>query len=506
MFRDHEKNVRRMRDELRSLDTRLTSLEKFLVSFRDNAKRSLLEHGEFDGRGYSLLELIVEARRTARALINVRNARLTHLPTAQVTALVAACSALSSSARDLEHTREAIEKENRSFRIEGNGRIVTLLTREEMYNLGPLAEALFASLETLRAAATALNLTSTDVVAEHSLEEAVADLARRAASQLTEAQESARASTIAKETAEDRLSEFQTLSGTLTEEGNKLAEESRQRAAAVASLSETATTALESIRVHEEQIGTRRAQVAELADEAEADRSKLAAFASELEETRQRITQLLVRANDGKTQQDEYLKHAESLIQRAEDMVSGATVAGLAKAFDEERKELQQGMDNAMTWFFIGITFLFLVTFLLAAYVFEIPFTILGIQLSGGRTTDAVGDEVTVAGVLSRTIILLAPFWMTLFSARRYRNLFDLRQQYSHKYNLAFSIDGFRKQAPEYGEELAAWVFHEIAQRPVTSAKKMGDNPIPTLESMVAGAVERTNFFKKKPSEADAGE
>lgn len=502
MFRDHEKHVRRMRDELREMDGWLSKSAKFFRDFKDKSNQSFLETGEFDGRGFSLLELTLEAKRTVRSLRNVRSARLSNLPSAIINSLVTATTTLHVSARDLDAACQALANENRSYRLEPNGRVVTILSREEMYNFGQLADPIFANLETLRVAGAALAIASTDAISEEYLEESVAEIARRAAAQLVEVQEAAHAVLLANESAQVRLGEFDSLATNLTDAGEDLAEESRQRATEVSSLRDTASSAVENIRVHEEQISNRRNHITDLANEAETDRSKLAEFASELAETRTAISLLSKRADADKSKQDEYLSQAEALIKRAEEMVSGATVAGLAKAFDDERKDLQRGMDSAMKWFFVGIVFLFIVTFLLAAYVFEIPFTIFGIKLSGTGATKAVGDEVTVAGVLSRTIILLAPFWMTLFSARRYRSLFDLRQQYSHKYNLAFSIDGFRKQAPAYGEELAAWVFHEISQRPVTTnnTKKMGDNPVPTLETLVSGAVERTNFFKPKSS------
>ena len=121
-----------------------------------------------------------------------------------------------------------------------------------------------------------------------------------------------------------------------------------------------------------------------------------------------------------------------------------------------------------------------------------------------GRTIER-GDEITVAGVLSRTVILLAPFWLTLFSSRRYRNLFDLRQQYTHKYSMAFSVDGFKQQAPEYAEQMTAWVFHVVAEPPVSirNSKGMGDNPIPDVQSVEKDQLERFGILKPNRLEAE---
>lgn len=83
---------------------------------------------------------------------------------------------------------------------------------------------------------------------------------------------------------------------------------------------------------------------------------------------------------------------------------------------------------------------------LLAAYVFEAPFGLVDWALGTSQEPRSTQGQVEFGGVLARAIILLGPFWLTLFSARRYNALFDLRQHYSHKYNLAVAVDGFQNR------------------------------------------------------------
>lgn len=267
------------------------------------------------------------------------------------------------------------------------------------------------------------------------------------------------------------------------------AEEGRQQDAArsaelVTSLEERlarAETLLGELEARQEEVDAVKveasnagATIGDILGESKSSIEEIREFSNEVFGLNSKIESVLSRADEGYARQKEYIEKVEALIERAESMVSGATVAGLAQAFSDERKSLEKNMKWAMGSFIVGIIFIFLVTILLGAYVFEIPLTVGGIKLSGPGSTPALGDEITIAGVLSRTIILLAPFWLTLFSARRYRNLFDLRQQYSHKYNMAFSVDGFKQQAPAYQEQIAAWVFHVVAEAPVTNAKKPG--------------------------------
>ena len=247
-------------------------------------------------------------------------------------------------------------------------------------------------------------------------------------------------------------------------------------------------------------IGEHKDQISLLAGEASVFHGSLQQFSNELQTLRDDLETAHRAIEAANARQEEQLTSVENLINRADAMVSGATVSGLASAFKDERGSLDGSMRWAMGAFYGGISLLFITTLGLAAYVFEIPIKLGEIQLSSLGKTPTIGDEVTLAGVLSRTIILLAPFWLTLFSARRYRNLFDLRQQYSHKYNMAFSVDGFKKQAPQYEEEMAAWVFHVVAQPPVTDSrsKSMGDNPLPTIEEIVTMAEKRFSTILEK--------
>ena len=170
-------------------------------------------------------------------------------------------------------------------------------------------------------------------------------------------------------------------------------------------------------------------------------------------------------------------------------MVSGATVAGLAKAFADERTSLESSMTAAYVGFGVGIALLALFSTVIAAYVLNIPVSILGLHIPA-QAKGANGYEVTIAGIISRALILVAPFWLTLFSARRYRSLFDLRQQYSHKYNMAFSMEGFKNQAPEYKEAIAAWVFQIVAANPLLqkSGTAMDEPPPTAVNELISGA------------------
>jgi hypothetical protein len=258
---------------------------------------------------------------------------------------------------------------------------------------------------------------------------------------------------------------------------------------------EQAKSRLEQVRVETETIlGTAqqgRDQIGTFLSNVTTTEATVSAVAGRLGQADQRLKEL-----EGRFEADQNLVAAritevQRLTDDAESMLKGATVAGLAKAFDDERRDIDRRMGRAFVGFISGIGLLLIMSSVIVAYVLGIQ-SIGPLKLSGTGST--VVGMVTLPGILSRALILLAPFWLTLFSARRYAQLFALRQQYSHKYNLAFSVEGFKKQAPKYGEEIAAIVFQAISTNPFRSPsaiQSMGESPLQSFPDLAGSIQER---------------
>ena len=56
--------------------------------------------------------------------------------------------------------------------------------------------------------------------------------------------------------------------------------------------------------------------------------------------------------------------------------------------------------------------------------------------------------------------------WLTAFYTKAFADSFHLEREYAHKAALAMSVDGFKRQAPQYQEEITAEVFLEIRANP----------------------------------------
>lgn len=164
----------------------------------------------------------------------------------------------------------------------------------------------------------------------------------------------------------------------------------------------------------------------------------------------------------------------KELINQSENMLKGATVAGLASSFSNAHKDLGNQLFWARLSFYFGILFLFVSAIPLMFYVFlPIIAPLLKSSFPAFAEISASHDlNQTLTGwqyigqVLARFIILLPAAWFVSFSAIRHSSLFRLREHYAYKYSMAVSVEGFRKQAPGYESEIAALVLEQLAFNP----------------------------------------
>lgn len=171
-------------------------------------------------------------------------------------------------------------------------------------------------------------------------------------------------------------------------------------------------------------------------------------------------------------------KEIDKLVSEANQMLQGATNAGLAKAFNDAGVKYGDEAEGAKKGFYWSIVFLVASVIPLAAYVFQIPYL--------DTVAASTSTGVTLGGVLSRIVFLLPGVWLTSFTALRYSSLFQLHREYAFKAAIAMSVDGFKMQAPEYKEAIAGTAFIELATKPDYSPHKdAARSPNPILGYLV---------------------
>ena len=150
----------------------------------------------------------------------------------------------------------------------------------------------------------------------------------------------------------------------------------------------------------------------------------------------------------------------EDLKAKGETMLAVTTNAGLAGAFSKRVEGLDKELAAARGHFMLAIVFLFLSVLPLTFHVFPG----LSALLSSGEAVPAqLSIGQFVAGVFARMALMLPAAWLTVFTGGRHARLFRLREQYAHKFSIAASVDGFKKQAQGYEDAIAAETYMRLA-------------------------------------------
>lgn len=152
----------------------------------------------------------------------------------------------------------------------------------------------------------------------------------------------------------------------------------------------------------------------------------------------------------------------DELTSKADTMIRGATTAGLSKSLDDAKQVYEDRLDKAQKYFIWSAAALFVCTLPLAGQLIPGPWQqYFAASISG--EANQVGPWLAALG---KVIFLIPATWATAFFASNYAELFHLSREYAHKAALAKSIDGFKREAPEYAQEIVGSVFMEIQDNP----------------------------------------
>lgn len=158
----------------------------------------------------------------------------------------------------------------------------------------------------------------------------------------------------------------------------------------------------------------------------------------------------------------------DRLIAKADSMIKGATTAGLGDSLENTRKLYEKRM------FFAGLCFLGAVIALSASAIPLVAHILPGLfkawlpsaasAAPASVSTSANGDAIV--SLMGKIFLMFPATWLTQFFSKAYTEFFHLEREYAHKAALARSVEGFKKQAPKYEEEITTAVFFEVQSNP----------------------------------------
>lgn len=152
------------------------------------------------------------------------------------------------------------------------------------------------------------------------------------------------------------------------------------------------------------------------------------------------------------------------MIATANEMLAGATNAGLATTFDKTVKELNGKLKGASRGFYFSIFLLSLSAVPLGAYMLAASIDLS--QPTNGLPFSIQPGNLNPATTVALFLLMVPTIWLTRFAAARHHQLFQLKEHYQFKYSLAMAVDGFKKQSPQYADEVAAVTFQNLSFNP----------------------------------------
>lgn len=208
-----------------------------------------------------------------------------------------------------------------------------------------------------------------------------------------------------------------------------------------------------------EQIKTTGASSSTLEAQVDSYRAKFEAFQSELDGRNEELRQFQADVATAKKENTSREVEIDRLTKLADAMISGSTTAGLATSLEKTRARYEERMNSARRGFVVSVVILVVSALPLAAHLLP------GLL---GDWFPKVPESVHSSwyGVLGKVLLMVPATWLTGFYTKSFADFFHLEREYAHKAALAMSVDGFKRQAPRYEEEITAEVFLEIRNNP----------------------------------------
>lgn len=190
--------------------------------------------------------------------------------------------------------------------------------------------------------------------------------------------------------------------------------------------------------------------------------SQFQAFDEQMKSRLQQFSDFEAATKEAARLSSERDKKIDGLIEKADTMIRGATTAGLSKSLEDTKDLYEKRLEQTQKYFLWSVAFLLLSALPIAGQLVPGPWQ----QWFAPATQGVVNSSSPWLAALGKLILVIPGTWATAFFASNYAELFHLSREYAHKAALAKAIDGFKREAPSYEEEIVGSVFMEIQDNP----------------------------------------
>jgi hypothetical protein len=236
------------------------------------------------------------------------------------------------------------------------------------------------------------------------------------------------------------VNETKTLAAQATAEANTAKTES------TASLQSTKQT-LDQVNALLAQAKTHQQELQALLEKSKTDSAKTAEIARTADEKDNRVQEYEKKLTELK-------KNYEAINEKIDDLLPGASSAGLAKAFNIRKKAL-----SPTRWTAIGI-------FLLSV----LGFIAIGLWAVLGAGIKEWGDFILFT--VERSPIILGLIVLEEFSRRLFNNTIKLEEDYAYKETLSMAFDGYQKAMTEVQTAAKDTLAHTLCENVLSALKE----------------------------------
>lgn len=186
------------------------------------------------------------------------------------------------------------------------------------------------------------------------------------------------------------------------------------------------------------------------------------AFETQMKARLEQFTEFEKATKDAQAMNEEYAAKIDELIDKADTMIRGATTAGLSQSLEETKELYETRLETTQKYFLWSVGALLVCSLPIAAQILPGPWQ----QYFPTQAPASASDAGPWLAAVGKLMLVIPATWATAFFASNYAELFHLSREYAHKAALAKAVDGFKREAPKYEQEIVGSVFMEIQDNP----------------------------------------
>lgn len=248
------------------------------------------------------------------------------------------------------------------------------------------------------------------------------------------------------------------------------------------------------------EVDQKLARVREVSKDADTLQQRVTGFASQFEafdtQMKARLDQFVefeASTKEAQRLNGEREAKISELTDKADTMIRGATTAGLSKSLDDTRELYEARLQETQKYFLWSVGVLLVCTLPIAAQLLPGPWQ----HYFTPQASGAVNESAPWLSAIGKLVLVIPGTWATAFFASNYAELFHLSREYAHKAALAKAIDGFKREAPEYAQEIVGSVFMEIQDNPGSRKSPPPATPQnPVTKKFLEKVLEAIKVFK----------